>query len=69
LPGGICASVLAVASALGASPAWAWIFAAVAVFVGVVNGVPGNILIGAKQWRAFAYVVLELIKQVSRRLS
>jgi hypothetical protein len=48
LLGGICASILAVAAALGASPAWAWIFPAVAVFVGVVNGVPG-ILIGAKQ--------------------
>jgi len=49
---------LVLAAALGASPAWAWIWAAIAVLAGVVGVVPGAILIGAQQWRPYANVVL-----------
>ena len=49
---------LAVAAAFGAAPAWAWIFAAIAVVAGVVGIVPGAMLIGAQQWQRYANVVL-----------
>jgi O-antigen/teichoic acid export membrane protein len=49
---------LVLAAALGASPAWAWIWAAIAVLAGVVGVVPGAILIGAQQWRPYSNVVL-----------
>src|SRR5262245_32190670 len=38
---------LVIAAALGATPAWAWIFAAVATAAGVLSVVPGSILLGA----------------------
>jgi O-antigen/teichoic acid export membrane protein len=49
---------LSIAAALGASPAWAWVFAGVAVLAGAVGVVPGAVLLGAQQWRRYTNVVL-----------
>jgi O-antigen/teichoic acid export membrane protein len=56
--GGLGGLALVVAAALGASPAWAWIYAGIATTAGVLSVVPGNILLGTQHWRAFAYSVL-----------
>jgi O-antigen/teichoic acid export membrane protein len=53
--GGIALLVLA---ALGASPAWAWIYAAVATAAGVLSVVPGSLLLGAQKWRSVAHATL-----------
>jgi len=50
--GGVGAAVLLALAATGASPPWAWVFAAVATLVGVVSGVPTSLLTGAQHWRA-----------------
>src|SRR5207247_9235792 len=50
--------VLLIAAVLGASPTWAWVYAAVATAAGVISVVPGNILLGTQQWRSFAYATL-----------
>lgn len=56
--GGAGGLVLLVVAALGATPTWAWIYAAVATAAGVLSVVPGNILLGTQQWRPFAYATL-----------
>jgi O-antigen/teichoic acid export membrane protein len=50
--------VLLVAAVLGASPTWAWVYAAVATTAGVLSVVPGSILLGMQQWRPIAYASL-----------
>jgi len=56
---GIVAGLILVGlAAAGAAPAWAWVFAAVAAFAGIVNKVPGSTLIGTQRWRSQAVVVV-----------
>ena len=56
---GILAAVTLVGlAAAGAQPTWAWLFAAVAAFAGIVNRVPGGVLIGSQRWRSQAVVVV-----------
>ena len=56
---GVAGGIAVAAAALfGATPAWAWIWAAIATLAGVLAVVPGSILLGTQQWRPFAYSVL-----------
>jgi O-antigen/teichoic acid export membrane protein len=50
-------AILAVTAA-GADPTLAWLFAATAVLAGVLNSVPGSLLIGAQRWRSYAVIPL-----------
>jgi O-antigen/teichoic acid export membrane protein len=56
--GVIAALILVGLTAAGATPAWAWGFAAVAAFAGIVNKIPGSVLIGTQRWRSQAEVVV-----------
>ena len=50
--GTVAALILVALAASGAQPTWAWLFAAVAAFAGIVNRVPGGVLIGTQRWRS-----------------
>jgi len=50
--------VLVVVAVLGATPAWAWIYGAVATAAGVLSVVPGNTLLGTQHWRPYAWANL-----------
>jgi O-antigen/teichoic acid export membrane protein len=56
--GGLGALVLVGIAVAGATPAWAWLFAAVAALAGSVNRVPGGVLIGMRRWQSHALVVV-----------
>ncbi len=58
LAGCVGGLALVAAALLGAEPGWAWIWGGIAALAGVLNVVPGNILLGTQQWRPFAYSVL-----------
>jgi len=56
--GAVAALILLGLAAAGAVPTWAWVFASVAAFAGVVNKVPGSVLIGTQRWRSQAVVMV-----------
>ncbi|MGZ4357558.1 MAG: lipopolysaccharide biosynthesis protein [Gaiellaceae bacterium] len=56
--GTVAALTLVALAASGAQPTAAWLFAAVAAFAGIVNRVPGGVLIGTQRWRSQAVVVV-----------
>jgi O-antigen/teichoic acid export membrane protein len=56
--GGVGTLALLAVTVVGADPTWAWLFAAAAVLPGVLNSVPGTVLIGTQRWRPYALVVL-----------
>jgi O-antigen/teichoic acid export membrane protein len=56
--GSVAALILVGVAAAGAQPTWAWLFAAIAACAGIVNRVPGGVLIGTQRWRSQAVVVV-----------
>ena len=56
--GVVAALILVGLAAAGATPTWAWVFAAVAAVAGIVNKVPGSVLIGTQRWRSQAVIVV-----------
>ena len=56
--GSAAALLLVGLAAAGAQPTLAWLFAAVAAFGGIVNRVPGAVLVGSQRWRSQAIVIV-----------
>jgi O-antigen/teichoic acid export membrane protein len=56
--GGIAALLLVGVAVAGAEPFWAWVFAAVAAAAGIVNRIPGGVLVGTQRWRSHALIVV-----------